>query len=226
MTSIFRRVLGADFDRLHPQVRRRFSVGLDSGEACIGRGTMDRIWHGRSFVRPFLALGGSRNILVPQAGRNVPFVIENVPYTDSFGRETVTFVRTFAFPGRPRRFDATMVYSPERGCVVDYLGTHQHLATDLHFTVDDSGALVIRSGEHRFREGPVDVRVPDLIGGDAVVRESYDDAAGCFRIQVRVGNRRFGPLFGYEGSFSAEFVNATERGVRAGLRPVREEARA
>jgi len=186
---------------------------------------MDRIWHGRSFVRPFLALGGSRNILVPQTGRDIPFVIENVPYTDSFGRETVTFVRTFAFPRRPRRFDATMVFSPERGCVVDYLGTHQHLATDLHFTADDSGALVIRSGEHRFREGPVDVRVPDLIGGDAVVRESYDEAAGCFRIQVRVGNRRFGPLFGYEGSFRAEFADAAERGVRAGLRPVREEAR-
>ncbi|WP_432092951.1 DUF4166 domain-containing protein [Streptomyces sp. bgisy100] len=225
MTSIFQRALGADFDRLHPKIRRRFSVGLDSGEACTGRGTMDRIWHGRSFVRPFLALGGSRHILVPQAGRDIPFVIENVPYTDSFGRETVTFVRTFSFPRRPRRFDATMVFSPERGCVVDYLGTHQHLATDLHFTVDDSGSLVIRSGEHRFREGPVDVRVPDLIGGDAVVRESYDEAAGRFRIQVRVGNRRFGPLFGYEGSFSAEFVNIAERGVRAGLRPLREEAR-
>ncbi|MEU8784150.1 DUF4166 domain-containing protein [Streptomyces sp. NPDC048637] len=225
MTSIFQRALGADFDRLHPHIRRRFSVGLDSGEACIGRGTMDRIWHGRSFVRPFLALGGSRHILVPQAGRDIPFVIENVPYTDSFGRETVTFVRTFSFPRRPRRFDATMVFSPERDCVVDYLGTHQHLATDLHFTVDGSGALIIRSGEHRFREGPVDVRVPDLIGGDAVVRESYDDAAGRFRIQVRVGNRRFGPLFGYEGSFSAEFVNIAERGVRAGLRPLREEAR-
>lgn len=225
-TSIFQRALGADFDRLHPHIRRRFSVGLGSGEACIGRGTMDRIWHGRSFVRPFLALGGSRNILVPQAGRDIPFVVENVPYTDSFGRETVTFVRTFSFPRRPRRFDATMVFSPERGCVVDYLGTHQHLATDLHFTVDDSGALIIRSGEHRFREGPVDVRVPDLIGGDAVVRESYDDAAGRFRIQVRVGNRRFGPLFGYEGSFTAEFVNVAERGVRDGLRPVREEARA
>ncbi|MGY5126866.1 DUF4166 domain-containing protein [Streptomyces nigrescens] len=225
MTSIFQRALGADFDRLHPNIRRRFSVGLDSGEACIGRGTMDRIWHGRSFVRPFLALGGSRHILVPQAGRNIPFVIENVPYTDSFGRETVTFVRTFSFPRRPRRFDATMVFSPERGCVVDYLGTHQHLATDLHFTVDSTGALIIRSGEHRFREGPVDVRVPDLIGGEAVVRESYDEAAGRFRIQVRVGNRRFGPLFGYEGSFSAEFVNIAERGVRAGLRPLREEAR-
>lgn len=225
MTSIFQRALGADFDRLHPNIQRRFSVGLDSGQACIGRGTMDRIWHGSSVVRPFLALGGSRNILVPRVGKNIPFTIENFPYTDSYGRETVTFVRTFFFPQRPRRFDATMVFSPERDCVVDYLGTHQHLATDLYFEVAAGGALVIRSGEHRFREGPVDIRVPDLIGGDAVVRESYDETARCFRIQVSVTNRRFGPLFGYAGSFTAEFVDVARQGVRAGLRPVREEAR-
>lgn len=226
MTSIFRQALGADFDRLHPRIRRRFSVGLDSGEACVGSGRMTRIWHGGSFVRPFLALGGSRNILVPQAGRDVPFTIENFPYTDSYGRETVTFVRTFAFPRRTRRFDATMVYSPQRGCIVDYLGTHQHLATDLDLTAGRDGALVIRSGEHRFREGRIDARVPDLIGGEAVVRESYDDAARCFRIQVRVENRKFGPLFGYEGIFSAEFVDVTGCDAPAGLRPVREEARA
>ncbi|WP_333770036.1 DUF4166 domain-containing protein [Streptomyces sp. IBSBF 2435] len=225
MTSIFQRGLGADFDRLHPQIRRRFSIGLDSAQACVGRGTMDRVWHGRSFVRPFLALGGSRNILLPRAGRDVPFTIENVPYEDSYGRETVTFVRTFGFPGRDLRFDATMVYSAERGCVVDYLGTHQHLATDLRLAVGAGGALLIRSGQHRFREGPVDVRVPDLIGGDALVRESYDDTARCFRIEVSVTNRRFGPLFGYGGSFTADFVDAAEHGVRDGLRPVREEAR-
>ncbi|MFJ7628255.1 DUF4166 domain-containing protein [Streptomyces sp. NPDC097595] len=224
MTSIFQQALGADFDRLHPRIRRRFSVGLDSGESCTGRGVMDRVWHGGPWVRPFLALGGTRNILLPRTGRDIPFTIENVPFTDSFGRETVTFVRTFAFPDGPRRFDATMVHSPERGCVVDYLGTHQHLATDLHLAVDDEGALVIRSGEHRFREGPVDVRVPQLIGGDAVVRESYDEAADRFRIQVRVTNRRFGPLFGYEGSFTAEYAPA--RGIRQDLRPVREEVRA
>lgn len=224
MTSIFQQALGADFDRLHPRVRRRFSVGLDSGESCTGHGVMDRVWHGGPWVRPFLALGGTRNILLPRTGRDIPFTIENVPFTDSFGRETVTFVRTFAFPDGPRRFDATMVHSPERGCVVDYLGTHQHLATDLHLTVDGAGALVIRSGEHRFREGPVDARVPALIGGDAVVRESYDEAAARFRIQVRVTNRRFGPLFGYEGSFTAEY--APTHGIRRDLRPVREEARA
>ncbi|WP_314174799.1 DUF4166 domain-containing protein [Streptomyces winkii] len=225
MTSIFQRALGPDFDRLHPQLRRRFSVGLAGGEACTGRGRMTRIWHGRGFVRPFLALGGSRNILVPRTGRDVPFTIENFPYEDTYGRETVTFVRTFLFPRRARRFDATMVWSPERGCIVDYLGTHQHLATDLHLAADGDGALVIRSGEHRFREGRVDARVPELIGGDAVVRESYDEAARRFRIQVSVENRRFGPLFGYEGFFSAEFTDVSGRGVPAGLRPVREEAR-
>lgn len=122
-----------------------------------------------------------------------------------------------------------MVHSPERDCVLDYLGTHQHLASDLHMSAEPDGSLLIRSGEHRFREGPVDVRVPDLIGGDAEVRESFDDATGRFRIRVRVVNRRFGPLFGYEGSFTAEYVDARERwatGLCGDLRPVREEARA
>ncbi len=226
MTSIFETVLGDDFHRLHPQLRRRFSVGLASGEACVGRGVMERVWHGRGFVKPFLAAGGTRNILVPRQGRDVPFVIENVPYVDTYGRETVSFVRTFDLPGGPRRFDAQMVLSPKGDRVLDYLGTHQHLASDLYFSAEADGSLVIRSGEHRFREGPVDCRVPSLIGADAEVRESYDDEAGCFRIRVRVVNRHFGPLFGYEGSFRATYTDVRACGVRAGLRPVREEARA
>ncbi|KOU59674.1 hypothetical protein ADK57_32785 [Streptomyces sp. MMG1533] len=226
MTSIFRTVMGADFDRLHPQLQRRFSVGLTSGEACTGRGVMDRIWHGGAFVKPFLALGTTRNILVPRAGRHVPFTIENVPYTDTYGRETVTFVRTFHLPGRARRFDAQMVLGPKGDRVLDYLGTHQHLASDLHFGAEPDGSLLIRSGEHRFREGVVDVRVPGLVGATAEVRESYDDERGRFRIRVRVVNDYFGPLFGYEGSFKATYTDITTCGVRPGLRPVREERRA
>ncbi|GAB7104536.1 DUF4166 domain-containing protein [Streptomyces phaeofaciens JCM 4814] len=226
MTSIFRTAMGDGFDRLHPRLRRRFSVGLASGEACTGRGVMETIWHGGAWVRPFLALGATRNILLPRAGRNVPFVIENVPYTDGFGRETVSFVRTFDLPDGPRRFDAQMVLGPRGDRVLDYLGTHQHLATDLRFTAEPDGSLLIRSGEHRFREGPVDVRVPELIGARAEVRESYDDRADRFRIRVRVVNRRFGPLFGYEGSFTATYTDVRDQGVRPGLRPVREEARA
>ncbi|WP_330257812.1 DUF4166 domain-containing protein [Streptomyces murinus] len=225
-TSMFHTVLGDGFDRLHPELRRRFSVGLASGEACTGRGVMDRIWHSPAYVKPFLALGATRNILVPRAGRDIPFMIENVPYTDTFGRETVSFVRTFGLPGGPRRFDAQMVLSPKGDRILDYLGTHQHLASELHFTADPDGSLLIRSGEHRFREGPVDVRVPELLGATAEVRESFDDITGRFRVRVRVVNRRFGPLFGYEGSFTVSYTDAVSRGTRPGLRPVREEQRA
>ncbi|SEE27431.1 protein of unknown function [Streptomyces misionensis] len=224
--SMFRTVLGDDFDRLHPALRRRFSVGLAGGEACTGRGVMHRIWHGPAYVKPFLALGATRNILVPRAGRDIPFVIENVPYTDTFGRETVSFVRTFDLPGRPRRFDAQMVLSPKGDRILDYLGTHQHLASELHLAAEPDGSLLIRSGEHRFREGPVDVRVPELLGATAEVRESFDDTTGRFRIRVSVVNRRFGPLFGYEGSFTASYTDARSHGTRPGLRPVREEERA
>ncbi|MFK0210623.1 DUF4166 domain-containing protein [Streptomyces sp. NPDC090298] len=227
MTSIFRTAMGdAAFERLHPELQRRFSVGLASGELCVGRGVMDRIWHGRAFVKPFLALGGLRNILLPRTGHDVPFTIENVPYLDSYGRETVTFVRTFDLPGGPRRFDATMVHSPERDCVLDYLGTHQHLASDLHPTAQADGSLLITSGEHRFREGPLDVRVPELLGARAEVRESFDERTGRFHIDVRVVNRYAGPLFGYRGSFTATYADVRSHGVRAGLRPVREEVRA
>ncbi|MEU3078774.1 DUF4166 domain-containing protein [Streptomyces laurentii] len=172
-------------------------------------------------------VGGTRNILLPRTGRHVPFTIENVPYLDAYGRETVTFVRTFHLPGRPRRFDATMVYSPAgSGRIVDYLGTHQHLASELRLSAEPDGSLLIRSGEHRFREGPVDVRVPELIGGDAEVRESFDERTGRFRVRVRVVNRYVGPLFGYEGAFTAAYARVRDCGVRPGLRPVREEARA
>jgi hypothetical protein len=119
-----------------------------------------------------------------------------------------------------------MVLAPGGDRVLDYLGTHQHLASDLHPTAEPDGSLLIRSRVHRFREGPLDLRVPDLIGGDAEVREAFDEATGRFRIRVRVTNRRFGPLFGYTGSFTAEYRDVRSLGVRAGLRPVREETRA
>lgn len=73
--------------------------------------------------------------MFPQEGRNVPFTIENYAYLDRFGRETVTWVRKYAFPNRLRRFDATMIRSARLGCIVDYLGTHQHLAVEINLSV-------------------------------------------------------------------------------------------
>ncbi|GAA4973758.1 DUF4166 domain-containing protein [Yinghuangia aomiensis] len=227
--SMFARALGRDFGRLHPELRRRFGVGLDAGEACVGTGTMRRIWQGtprtRLLLAPFLAVGDRRNILLAEAGTDVPFRIENYPYVDGFGRESVSFVRTFGLPRRTRRFDATMVYSEERGGVVDYLGTHQHLAVDLHFSATPTGGLEIRSGAYRLYEGLLGIRLPRPLVGQALVRESFDDATGRFRIKVRVTNPLLGPLFGYEGTFAASYLDLGHMPVPANVKPRREEIR-
>ena len=223
MTSIFQRALGGEFDRLHPRLQRRFGFASTDGVACIGNGTMDRVWHRRGFTRPFLALGAKRHILLPQSGEGIPFTIENYAYRDSLGRESLSFVRTFSF-GTARRWDATMIYNAQRGTIVDYLGTHQHVAVDLRLSVDERGGLVIRSGEQRFHAGPVSVKVPRLVTGTAEVHESYDEELGRFRINVVVTNHRFGPLFGYHGTFTTTYVTGDT--MPNAVKPKREQARA
>jgi hypothetical protein len=222
MTSIFETALDDDFARLSPMMQKRFGVGLGSGYACVGTGVMTRIRRGPWWVVPFLHIGKLRNILIPDVGENVPFTISNYPYVDPFGRETVTFVREYRLRHKPSRFDATMILHDGR--VIDYLGTHQHLAVDLDLAVGDDGSLSLTSGAQRFYEGPrVGFRFPMIFSGRARLHESFDDTAGVYRIRMEIHNPVFGFLFGYDGEFTCEFVPATDAPER--LKPVRHESR-
>ena len=224
MMSIYQRALGSDFARLHPEIQRRFSLTPDGGVAAVGTGTMDRLWHGAPYTLPFLYLGTWRSIMFPEQGRDVPFNIQNYAYRDSLGRNTVTWVRTFS-TSRVRRFDAYMIYSEERGCIVDYLGTHQHLAVDLELKVESNGGLRLRSGAQRFYEGPVAFSFPLLFSGVADVCEWYDDREKCFRIEVSASNHRWGKLFGYSGRFQVEWKNVEPDYVPPAILPLRVERR-
>jgi len=226
VTSIFQQALGADFQRLHPMLQRRFGFSSADGVACIGRGVMSEITRGPWWTLPFLRLGSWRNILFPESGYDVPFTIENYAYVDGFGRETLTFVRTFELsPTRRRRFDATMVYDAARGGVVDYLGTHQHLAVDLRISVGPNGELRLRSAGQRFYEGRIGFPFPLLLSGVADLVEGYDDERGRYTIAVQVNNRPLGRLFGYRGEFSCEFPEVLPGRVPPTVKPLREERR-
>lgn len=222
--GVFERALGADFARLHPQMQRRFGVGVEAGYGCVGRGVMSEVRRGPWWTRPFLAIGTMRNIMFPERGRDVPFQIDNHAYVDSLGRETVTFVRTMTMrPGRRRRFDATMIYSAKRRGVVDYLGTHQHLAVDLDLAVTADGGLRLTSGEQRFYEGPFAFRFPMFLSGRAHLIERFDDENDCFVIDLEVRNDILGFLFGYRGTFVCDFPEGAD--VPETVKPTREEAR-
>jgi hypothetical protein len=223
MSSIYQRALGSDFNRLHPRIRERFGFCSEDCLACIGRGIMDDVWHGRLYTLPFLYVGSWRRIMFPERGKNVPFSIENYAFRDPHGRETVTWIRRFATK-TPRRFDAYMIYSEQRGRIVDYLGTHQHLAVDIDLKVDEEGGIKLRSAAQRFYEGPIGFSFPMLFSGFADVREWYDEKMQKFRIEVNVHNRTWGPLFGYRGSFETEWIRGISQ-VPETIQPVRFERR-
>ncbi len=224
MTSIYQQVLGPEFEKLHPQIQKRFGFSSADGVASIGTGVMDELWHGRFYTLPFLWLGSWRRIMFPERGTNIPFTIQNYAYVDQLDRETVTWIRTFQ-THRPRRFDAYMIKSKQRGKIVDYMGTHQHLAVDIDLTVDKRGGLRLRSGEQRFYEGLVAFRFPMFFSGIADVCEWYDDDIEKFRIEVRVANSVWGPLFGYHGTFTVDWRPMSPEEIPDDIKPLRVERR-
>jgi Domain of unknown function (DUF4166) len=224
MRSIYEQALGEKFALLHPRIQERFGFCSSDQRACIGTGVMDKVWHGPLYTLPFLYLGSGRRIMFPERGEAVPFTIRNYAYVDEYGRETITWIRNFA-THKPRRFDAYMIFSQQRGRIVDYLGTHQHLAVDIELSVDDRGGLRLRSGAQRFYEGFIDFSFPLPFSGIADVCEWFDESDQRFHIEVNVANRIWGPLFGYHGSFDIEWRNVGRSEIPADLLPVRCERR-
>lgn len=205
-------------------MQSRFGFSSTDQKCQIGTGVMDEVWRGPLWTLPFLLLGSTRRVLFPSRGKNVPFTINNYAYVDSFGRETVTWARRFQFKNRFRAFDATMIHSKSRGMIIDYLGTHQHLATDIHCTVRD-GAMLLTTGAQRFYEGPLAFRFPLIFSGEAEVKEWWDEDLEKYRIAVQVSNRLLGPLFGYNGSFDVVEYDCVESEIPLDVRPLREERR-
>jgi uncharacterized protein DUF4166 len=224
MRSIYEQALGEKFRLLHPRIQERFGFSSRDGRACIGTGTMEEIWHGPLYTMPFLYVGSWRRIMFPEHGHAVPFTINNYAYVDEYGRETVTWIRNFR-TRTPRRFDAYMIFSEQRNRIVDYLGTHQHLAVDIDLSVDARGGLCLRSGEQRFYERWIGFGFPLLFSGVANVCEWYEERDQRFHIEVVVTNHAWGRLFGYRGSFDIEWRTVGGSGIPADVLPVRCERR-
>jgi hypothetical protein len=210
MKSIYESVLGENFKLLHPRIQDRFGFKSSDGVACVGTGVMERVWHGALYTMPFLCLGSWRRIMFPEQGTAIPFTIKNYAYKDQYDRETVTWIRTFE-TSVTRRFDAYMIFSERRDCIVDYLGTHQHLAVDIDLSVDERGGLRLRSGAQRFYEGSLGFTFPLLFSGIADVCEWYNDRDEQFHIEVNVRNRVWGPLIRLQGVISSRVDSCQSR---------------
>ena len=162
--------------------------------------------------------------MFPETGRNIPFTIENYAFVDQFGRETVSWIRTFQ-SRRTRRFDAYMVYSDARRRIVDYLGSHEHLAVDIDLSVDEAGGLRLLSGAQRFYEGVIGFTFPDAVQRHRRCAGVVRRRRACFRIVVDVHDSVWGPLFGYRGSFNVEWRKVSAGEIPGHILPKRQERR-
>lgn len=225
MKSIYEKVLREQFQLLHPKLQEKFSLNSTDQRAIISTGVMKEIKGGFLLLRQLFHFGTKKRIVFPERGHDIPFVLENYAYQDSFGRECIVWARSFHFPKKIRHFDATMIYSERKQGIVDYFGTHHDFVSDLDFEVMKNGGLKIVSTNQRVIFNKWTLHLPPFLRGRAVIREWYDDRKETFFIHVKVINSLVGILFEYEGSFDAKYVNMKNKDIPVHIKPIREQIR-
>ena len=213
MTGVYERALGEAVTDLHPKVRERYAAGPGDG-VTVGTGQMD-VLRG-THVLPALYALSTRDMLVPEAGHDVPFSVTTVGY-DLSGHEAMTTRREFAFPGHRRRFDSVTVWDAAGERLLDFLGRGGPVVTELHPRVQD-GALVVEAGRQWARVAGRYVRLPGPLAADVRVRDRYDETGERYYVDATVENPMAGHVLSYHGTFTQSM---TEREEVGDLRPMR-----
>ena len=199
MLSIYKKVLGNDFNRLHPMLQKRYD--LDDGSTFEATGIMKEIKGGPKWLYPLFRLGVNWKLLFPERGKNIPFSIKNTARLGFDGENQIHWERVFHFGTTKRYFNALMSLDESRLVIKDYLGEPPLVYSDLAFEVSEDGAITIHSLNQRLVLGKIEVPLPKLLQGLATVIERYDETAAVYRINVNVRNPLIGHVFSYEGEF-------------------------
>ncbi len=196
-SSPFAAVLGAVEDGLPPVFRAQL---LRPGDGDVLEGSMRRVWRRRRALRPFFSLLARIDVLFPETGTDIPARLAVRPLPGGGHR----WERTFAFR-RPRRFDATLAFSPELGRIVELVGPAGCFEMAWNVRFEPPARLLIRTAGARLRIGQYALRLPAaLVPSVTVVQEAVAD--GELTVDLVVSHQALGPLFGYDGRFRLRHV--------------------
>ncbi|KRG11595.1 DUF4166 domain-containing protein [Lederbergia galactosidilytica] len=194
--SIYKHVVGDDFQYLHPMLQKRYQIPFEA------RGIMGHIQGGPKWLFPLFWLGIKYKLLFPERGENIPFSIKNTRLKGPHGEEQIHWERIFHFGSKKRFFNATMSLDEERMIIKDYLGEPSLFYSDLAFTVSKDGSLQIKSQNQKLILGKFEIPLPKMFQALAIVKESYLEDQEIFHISVTVTNTLIGTVFAYEGDFN------------------------
>jgi hypothetical protein len=200
--SVYERVLGEDFAALDTALQRYFRA-IPLGSVGTGRGRYEVAGSRLRVLRPLFAAMARRDVLFPEFGHDVPFVITNTPAADG----TLSARRTFGFRRRTRVMDDTMRVVDGR--LVDGIGKRRGLEVTIEVAVV-SGALYMKSTRLALRARGIRIPLPSLV--TMRLRESIDDTdPSRQRVDVRLSAPLVGEVFRYTGTFTYAVRPRTDR---------------
>jgi hypothetical protein len=192
--SVYRRVLGSEFDGLSPGLLPYFAGDPDNRPG-VGTGVFEVAGSPRRALVPVLAYLGWRRILFPEFASDVPFEVVNVPAADG----SLSARRTLHFPtGRVRVLEDTMRVVDGR--LHDFLGARRGLEARFQLTVLD-GRLRMRSDRLWLHLGQRRILLPRL--ATVTIAESCEDNRQ--HVDVRLRSPLLGEWFRYAGTFSYRY---------------------
>lgn len=194
--QVFLEALGAEAERLHPEILRRLRAPGPEGSAVgVFAVAGSRFGRWAALARPVVG----RRLLVTRHGRDVPFTLRTMSGRSASGRATLDTVRRFAFPGRTEEIADRLTASVRPGLVRNLLGARGRVELIEDCSVTEEGFLRMRTvgvalrlfGRRFALRGALGVRV-DLVDG-------WDDQAGRRTIDMRAVNPVWGTVLEYRG---------------------------
>ncbi|MDG5472912.1 DUF4166 domain-containing protein [Jeotgalibacillus sp. ET6] len=213
MKSIYEKVLGEEFKRLHPVLQKKFGIHSQSSYAVRGKGEMEVIQGGSRLIRLLSWMGVPFKLTFPERGACIPFTILNEAYRNADGKECVSWKRNFFFTEAVRSFDAVMKEGETAFLIQDDFGKGGFLTTTLTFQVTKEGGLLIHSENTALQIGSKTILLPKQLGIKATVLEDYNVDKDLIRIHVHLYQPRFGTVLMYKGNVQTDFPEK-ERGSR------------
>jgi len=223
--SVYKRQMGEDYFKLHPEIQKRFDFSTTNNIAVVGKGVMKKIWNGNKLAVFVLKILSKRNILFPRIGENIEYEIHNYPYKDKQNREVHSMNRVFYFSDEEQRFDGTALFSERKNHIVEYLGLDHSMIFEMGLMAEKDGAIKFTSGKQFIFMFGLKIPVLSFLRGDIELLEWYDDKEKKFYLDLKVVSKLFGPLFGFSGWFELEYIDFTGKQIPEKFKPTRFESK-
>jgi hypothetical protein len=198
MQSLFRAVLGLDFERLAPALRRHYDVAPN--ETVLMQGEMD-CWNRFEWVRVLIPFA-------PKNGADVPVMVRNRTLSQD-NQPCFEMHREFGYPSGTQVSYTLTRADPRSGlaCVLDTFNQPPNIGMTQKLSVSEDGKTLTQTaaGVQYAIFGSKLVALPGLFNIRAVATERAIDDENVF-VEVIISHALFGRLFGYCGTLSIKRV--------------------